>query len=65
MTTEASNADAPYKVVCVSLYSEDLARLDAIVKALRARGVRGVSRSSVIREAVDRLDAASVGRVLR
>jgi len=55
----------PYKVVCISLYNDDITRLDAVVEKLKARNVRGVSRSSVIREALDRLDVGRVGRSLR
>lgn len=61
--------DAPseptYKVICMSLYTDDLARLDAIVEELKKRGVRKVSRSSVIRDALDRFDTRKVGRSLR
>lgn len=68
MTDEAreqSDETVPYRVICISLYHEDIARLDALVKALKRRKVRGVSRSSVIRAALDRIDVKSFGEVLR
>lgn len=65
-TGSAESAEAlPYKVISLTLYTEDLVRLDGIVAELRRGGVRGVSRSSVIREAIERFDTKCVGRVLR
>lgn len=48
-----------YKVICVSLYNADLAALDMMVEALKARGVPRVSRSSLIRYALEQLDITS------
>lgn len=43
--------------LCISTYPEDLAKIDALVAELRARGHRRVSRSSAIRTAVATLAA--------
>ncbi|MBX3272506.1 MAG: hypothetical protein KF729_19765 [Sandaracinaceae bacterium] len=45
--------DLPYEVICISLYKEDLRRLDEKVKLLKARGHRKMSRSALIRYALD------------
>ena len=45
-----------YEVICISLYKEDLARLDEKVKALKASGHRKMSRSALIRYALDTAD---------
>jgi len=45
-----------YDVICISLYKEDLARLDAMVAKLKKRGHRRVSRSALIRFALDHVD---------
>ncbi len=45
-----------YDVICISLYNEDLARLDAMVAKLKKRGHRRVSRSALIRFALDHVD---------
>lgn len=41
---------------CISMYPDDLARLDAMLRKLRASGIRDVSRSKLIRIALRRLD---------
>ena len=45
----APKAELPYEVICISLYKEDLAALDAQVTALKASGHRKMSRSDVTR----------------
>lgn len=45
-----------YEVICISLYNEDLARLDAKVQRLKAEGHRKMSRSALIRYALDTVD---------
>ena len=47
---------AHYEVICISLYKEDLARLDAKVASLKERGHRKMSRSALIRYALDHVD---------
>lgn len=49
-----------YRIVTISLYDEDLARLDELVTAARAKGVRHASRSSVLRAGIARIDAAAL-----
>lgn len=45
-----------YDVICISLYKEDLARLDTMVAKLKKAGHRRVSRSALIRFALDQVD---------
>ncbi len=48
-----------YKVVCISLYREDLDRVDRMVRDRKSRGNRKANRSSVIRDALLVLDRGS------
>ena len=45
-----------YEVICISLYKEDLERLDEKVRLLKSRGHRKMSRSALIRYALDHAD---------
>lgn len=45
-----------YEVICISLYKEDLERLDEKVKLLKSKGHRKMSRSALIRYALDGVD---------
>jgi hypothetical protein len=49
-----------YEIVCISMYVEDLSRLDEKVAALKQRGHRRMTRSALIRLALDRLALESV-----
>jgi hypothetical protein len=51
-----------YDVICISLYKEDLARLDRMVAKLKKLGHRKVSRSALIRFALDQVDIDSFPR---
>jgi hypothetical protein len=51
-----------YKVICISMYKKDLARLDALVDDLKARGMTKASRSALIRAALDQVDLDKVPR---
>jgi hypothetical protein len=51
-----------YEVICISLYKEDLERLDEKVKVLKARGHRKMSRSALIRYALDHADLERLPR---
>jgi hypothetical protein len=53
-----SKKDKPthYKIVCISLYNEDIARLEELVAELKRRGHTKASKSSLIRYALDRVD---------
>lgn len=45
-----------YKVICISMYIEDLERLDAAVAELKRRGYTKANRSAVLRAAMEQLD---------
>ena len=45
-----------YKVVSISLYTEDIDRLSELVDSLKARGHRRANKSMVIREALRQID---------
>lgn len=49
-----------YKVICISMYTEDLARLDAKVAELKESGHRKMSRSALIRFALDQVDPSKL-----
>lgn len=51
-----------YQVICISLYEEDLARLDEKVSKLKAGGHRKMSRSALIRYALDTADLEGLPR---
>jgi hypothetical protein len=53
-----------YKVICVSLYNEDLERLDAAVRELKRRGNSRANRSAVLRAAMQQMDLDRVRRAL-
>ncbi len=45
-----------YRVICISMYEDDLGRLDAAVAELKASGHRKMSRSALIRFALDQMN---------
>ena len=51
-----------YDVICISLYTEDLARLDKMVAKLKKQGHRRISRSALIRFALDQVDTEDFPR---
>lgn len=51
-----------YKVICISMYTRDLERLDGLVDELKKRGVTKASRSALIRAALDQVDLAKIPR---
>lgn len=53
-----------YKVICISLYNEDFARLDAMVEELKGRGFTKANRSALIRLALDQVDLSKARRGL-
>lgn len=53
-----------YKVICISLYNEDLGRLDAMVKDLKERGFPKANRSLLIRHALTEVDLDKVPKQL-
>lgn len=44
-----------YRVVCFSLYTQDIARLDALVAEMKRRGWTKASKSALIRLALAKL----------
>jgi len=55
-TKKAKKKPDHYDVICISLYKEDLAQLDEMVAQLKKRGHRKISRSALIRFALDQVD---------
>ena len=53
-----------YKVICISMYTKDLDRLDGLVDQLKGRGMTKANRSALIRAALDQLDLDKVPRGL-
>ncbi|MBI2388867.1 MAG: hypothetical protein HYV09_04545 [Deltaproteobacteria bacterium] len=51
---------AHYKVICISLYNEDLAHLDGMVDELKRRGFTKANRSALIRFALEQVDLDQV-----
>ncbi len=49
-----------YKVICISMYTNDLERLDGMVDALKKRGLTKANRSALIRAALDQIDLDKV-----
>ena len=45
-----------YKIVCISLYVEDIARLEKMVLELKRRGHTKANKSQLIRAALDQVD---------
>lgn len=45
-----------YDVICISLYKEDLEQLDKMVAKLKKQGHRRISRSALIRFALDQVE---------
>jgi hypothetical protein len=64
---EVSKRDAKpshYKVICISMYTDDLKRLDGMVEALKARGLTKANRSALIRYALGEVDLDRVPKGL-
>jgi len=53
-----------YKVICISMYTEDLKRLDNMVDTLKARGLTKANRSALIRYALGAVDLDRVPKGL-
>ena len=64
-TSKSSDREAKpehYKIICISLYNEDLVRLDEMVTNLKKRGLTKASRSALIRHALSNVDLDLVPR---
>ena len=51
-----------YKVICISMYTKDLERLDELVTQLKKRGMTKANRSALIRAALEQVDLDRVPR---
>ncbi len=51
-TRGAAERPTHYKVICISMYTDDLERLDEMVQTLKARGLTKANRSALIRYAL-------------
>ncbi|HET7545029.1 MAG TPA: hypothetical protein VFK05_34420 [Polyangiaceae bacterium] len=65
-STDAAQQEKPthYKVICISMYTEDLKRLDTMVDSLKARGLTKANRSALIRYALGAIDLENVPKGL-
>jgi len=45
-----------YKLVCISLYLDDIARLEALVDELKRRGHPRANKSQLVRLALEKVD---------
>jgi len=63
-SSRGGKADKPahYKVICISMYTGDLEKLDAMVDKLKAKGLTKASRSALIRHALGSVDLDKVPR---
>jgi hypothetical protein len=66
VSQKAEKAAKPthYKVICISMYTKDLEKLDEVVDALKGRGITKANRSALIRIALEQLDIEKVPRGL-
>jgi hypothetical protein len=55
---------AHYKVICISMYMDDLKRLDGMVESLKARGLTKANRSALIRYALSGVNLETVPKGL-
>lgn len=51
-----------YKVICISMYTRDLDELDAKVRELKQQGHTKMSRSQLIRHALNHLDVTTLSK---
>ena len=63
-TEKAATKPTHYKVICISMYTKDLGRLDELVEELKSRGITKANRSALIRVALEQLDLDKVPRGL-
>ena len=57
-----SKKDKPthYKIVCISLYNEDIENLERLVAELKRRGHTKANKSQLIRAALDQVDLSKI-----
>jgi hypothetical protein len=58
----APKAEKPthYKIVCISLYNEDIEHLESMVKELKRRGHTKANKSQLIRAALAQVDLGKI-----
>lgn len=61
-TLRPEDRPAHYKVICISMYTDDLERLDGMVDQLKARGLTKANRSALIRHALSLVELDKVPR---
>jgi hypothetical protein len=49
-----------YKIVCISLYTEDIERLETLVAELKRRGHTKANKSALIRYALESVDVTKM-----
>jgi hypothetical protein len=49
-----------YKIVCISLYTEDIEHLESLVAELKRRGHTKANKSQLIRAALDQVDLSKI-----
>ena len=49
-----------YKICCISLYTEDIERLERMVAELKKRGHTKANKSQLIRAALDQVDLGKI-----
>ncbi len=61
-TDEPAKKEKPthYKVVCISLYNEDIEHLETMVAELKRRGHTKANKSQLIRAALAQVDLAKI-----
>jgi hypothetical protein len=61
---KAARVDKPthYKIVCISLYTRDIERLEELVQELKKRGHTKANKSQLIRAALDQVDLGKIPR---
>ncbi len=64
LTPVAGDKPTHYKVICISMYTEDLKRLDTMVDSLKARGLTKANRSALIRYALGAVNLETVPKGL-
>lgn len=61
---EPAEKPTHYKVICISMYTDTLEKLDGMVKDLKKRGYTKANRSALLRHALDLVNLDSVPRGL-
>ena len=56
----AANKPTHYKVVCISLYNEDIENLERLVAELKRRGHTKANKSQLIRAALAQVDLGKI-----